>query len=260
MNGYDYPSVHLFAFYTNDLADATTDTALGTIQDNVISRPNGRYQMPHDMVALGGYLGTVGATQGRLDVPSFRRLFRPSLDPVSVTALPGDNPPIAWWGTDGVTIPETEEFVVNAGRTSGAAADAYALIWATTGLRPKRPGPVLSMRATAAITIAEGTWAQGQMTFNDNLPRGTYAVVGMAAFGTNLLAARLIFPAGTLRPGCLAQGAQGEPIQPIFRNGGLGEWGRFKAYALPQLECLGVGAGSAQIVYLDLVQVSDIGP
>lgn len=253
---------HLFAFYTAALADTTTDTALATVQDNVISRPNGRYQMPTDMRALLAYAGGPGATQARIDVPSMRRLFRPHIDPLSVTVLPGDNPPLARWYDRGVDIPETEEFVVNAGQTSGGAAVSVAFVWA----RPRSqtpslpPGPVLSMRWTAAITISAGVWAQGQFTFNDNLPRGKYAVVGMSAFGTNLLAARVIFSAGTFRPGCLAQGAQGEAIMDDFRTGRMGEWGRFQAYALPQLECFGAGAGTAQVGYMDLIQVSDIGP
>lgn len=253
---------HLFAFYTAALADTTTDTALGTVQDNVISRPNNRYQMPSDMRVMMAYAGGPGATQARIDVPSMRRLFRPHIDPLSVTVLPADNPPLARWYDRGVEIPETEEFVVNAGQTSGAAAVSCAFVWACPKSGPGGipPGPILSMRWTSSVTIAAGAWSQGQIVFNDNLPRGKYSVVGLAAYGTNLLAARMIFSAGTLRPGCLAQGAQGEILMSDFRAGNLGEFGRFQAYALPQIECFGAGAGTTQIGYMDLIQVSDIGP
>lgn len=246
---------HLFAFYTAALADTTTDTAIGTVTDQVISRPNGRYQMPMDMQVYAGYAGGPGATQARIDVPSMRRLFRPHIDPLTVTVLPGDNPPVALFGEGGVMIPETEEMTIAGGQTSGAAAVFVGGLWAGPRLKPKPPGPVFTMRATAAIVTSAGVWGAGSMTFNDQLPAGNYAVVGMAAFGANVILARLIFPAGTLRPGALAQGAQGEAIQPYWRMGAMGEWGRFKAYALPQVEIFGAGATAAQILYLDLVQV-----
>jgi hypothetical protein len=246
---------HLLAYYTNDLASAASNVALGTVTDQIIASANSGYQMPEDMRLMASYAGNDAFTDVRLNTPSMRRLFLPSITPVSATTLPGNMPPTNFYGDYGPSIQKTEYLQVEASRGVVAASDAYAGIWVTPGRRAVSGGPINSIRCTAAVTIAEGTWASGQLTFGQTLPAGRYQVVGMDAYGTNLLFARLIPYGATYRPGVLAQGAVGEWSGMDFRYGRAGVFCEFESTALPGIELFGVGAGSAQTIFLDLIRV-----
>lgn len=245
---------HLAAFYTNDLASGANQVSLGTVTDQALNSVNSQYQMPRDMRVLAGYVGAPDCTLARINSPQLRRYILPAIDPISLTALPANVPPLAKWKGGGPLIMTSEQFVVQASRAVVAAADAYALLWIGDTPTESTGGQTITIQVTSAITIAEGVWTAGALTFSDSLPAGNYDVVGMSSYGTNLLAGRLIFPGSqTERPGCLAQGAQGEWSDDTFRRGNFGRWGTFRSYLLPQVECFGVGAGTSQIHYLDIV-------
>lgn len=246
---------HLLAFYTNDLASAASNTALGAVADQIIGGSATGFFIPEQFKVSWAYAGNDAYTSVRLNQPSLREPFLPYIDPLSLTVLPANVPPIALYDDSGPTLYQNETLQVEASRGVVAASDAYVLVSVTLGRRGIPPGPRVRARFTAAITIAEGTWAVGAITFADNLPGGVYSVVGLSAYGTNLLAARLAFQGGGYRPGVLAQGAQGEWVGPSLPQWWQGELGSFQNTVPPQLECLGVGAGTSQIGYMDLVQV-----
>lgn len=250
-----YDTFHTFAYYTNDLALSAADVALGTVSDVLLNVNSGGYLMPENWRLFAAYVGIPDATEAYLDSPSLRRLFLPFLDPMSLTALPANNPPIIELGQNGYDLLKTEIVKVVASRGAVAAADAYTLLWAGPRRHAAPVGPVFTMRATSAVVTAEGTWTTGALTFDQTLPPGEFAVVGMSSYGTNLLASRLVLKNTAYRPGILAQGAQGEWNQPVFRNGNFGLFGRFTNYDPPQIDCFGVGATGTQIHYLDIVKL-----
>lgn len=244
---------HLLAYYSNDVASDASLVTAGTVTDQAINSVTGGYFLPEDFKLGWAYAGNDAFTQVRLNQPSLREPFLPSIAPFSLTTLPANVPPIVLYGDYGPKLYKNETLGVQWSRGTVAASDAYTLLGITKGKRAIPPGPRIPMRFTAAITIAEGTWALGAMTFADTLPSGKYAVVGMDVFGTNLLAARLAFSGGGYRPGILAQGAQGEWNGAAMPHDYMGLWGTFDNTVQPQLECFGVGAGTSQIGYLHLV-------
>ncbi len=246
---------HLAAYYTNDLADASVYTALGTVNDPMLVAANSGFQMPTRMSLFGAYVGSVGATAARFDSPSLRSLFLPDHEPVSVTSLPSSGWALDVMPGDGFDLQQSEVLQVQVSRTSGAAADAYALAWLTPGRFRPPAGPYYTLRATAAATLVEGAWVNGALTLPQNLPAGRYQVVGMSAVGANLLAARLVFQSGGLRPGVLANQASGEWTIDPLAQGQVTVFGEFSNLQIPSVDFLGAGAGSAQTVYLRLVKV-----
>jgi hypothetical protein len=76
----------------------------------------------------------------------------------------------------------------------------------------------------------------------------------MRARGTNLVAARLVFPAQIPRPGVPAVNAIGDLDAMIFRYGAAGELGSFPHTNPPTVDCLGV-TDTAQTFIFDLVKV-----
>lgn len=249
---------HLAMFYTNDLADASVNVALGVVSDQILSQANSRYLAPNDMQVMAAYVATVGLVDARINAPSLRSISLPYIDPGAAVVAAPDVPPINVLLDNGYGLDATEEFTVEVSRTSGAAADAYAALWIAPRMVRAQPGPIYTVRATSSVTIAEGSWANGVLTLTQTLPPGRYQVVGMSAYGTNLFASRLVFPTGGLRPGVLAQQAIGQYNQPVFRTGNFGAFGEFNSYVLPSVDHFGAGAGTSQTVFLDLVRLGGV--
>lgn len=245
---------HTLAYYTNDLALSAANVALGRVADPIFSSFNNGYQMPFDGRLIAMYYGNVGVSDVRLNSPVFRNRFLPHPSPVSATALPADNAPIIMFPGGGLPLEVSEELAVEGSRGAVAAADAYALLWISRG--PISPVNPLSftIRATSTVTVAEGAWASGALTLSETLPNGNYDVVGIRVVGTNILAGRIIIPGQDLRPGVLADQAEGEFQLPIFRNGNFGKFGSIPSFQNVQMEYFGVGASTAQTVYIDLVK------
>lgn len=252
---------HLLAYYTNDLAQNAVLTALGTITDPVWPVQNGRYQAPYKATVGAFYAGIDSPTRVQIQTASMRGVAYPTLTPISGTNLPANVAPWIALGPQGPDVLPTESMSVNVSRAGAGAADAYVLLWMFERFGNIFPGKVHTVGWTAAVTIAEGTWSAGNVTLDQVLYPGLYELVGCEVYGTNCLAGRVIFPGGPLgtqfRPGVLAQGAQGEWNKQQFRFGDMGPFGRFRDTAQPMMEFLGVGAGTSQIGYWDLVRVGD---
>lgn len=247
---------HLLAYYTNDLASDASLVALGSVADQAWTRDTTGYFMPDNLKLWAAYAGNDAFTTVQLDQPSLRDPFLPYVEPFSLTTLPANTPPVYKVFEFGINLHKNEYLRVRGSRGTVVASDAYALLWVGRNRIPVPPGPRRTIRWTSSTTIAEGTWALGSITFDVTLPEGKYCIVGMAAFGTNLLAARCVFTGGVWRPGVICQGAQGEWVEPAFDRNELGKYGEFLNTLQPQVEFFGVGAGTSQIGYFDLVKVA----
>jgi hypothetical protein len=251
---YDQP-FHLFGYYTNDLASAASLVALGSITDQAWTSDSTGYFMPDNLKLMWAYAANDAATIVQVDQPSLRDPFLPYIDPISLTTLPANTPPVYKAWEMGLDLRRNEYLRIRMSRGAVVASDAYALVAVGKQRKPIPTGSRRTIRFTSAVTIAEGVWTLGALTFSDTLPDGRWAIVGLAVYGTNLLAARLAFTGGGWRPGVLCQGAQGEWTPPAFDRNEFGYFGNFLNTIQPNIEYLGVGAGTAQIGYMDLVQI-----
>lgn len=247
---------HTLGFYTAALASGASNTALGTMNDQMVYAVNNQYQMPKAVRLIAAYGSNDAYTSLRVNTPSLRRLFLPQVDPLESTLLPGNNPPVVIFGDMGPSLEYTEGLSLEASRGVVVASPAAALAWISDSLIGPVGGPIFTMLATSAVTTAAGTWASGALTFSQTLPAGRYQVVGLSAYGTNLYSARLVFLMGGFRPGVLAQGAVGEYSIDAFRRGGMGVFGTFDNTTLPSIECMGTGVGTAQTYGIDLIKVA----
>ena len=93
------------------------------------------------------------------------------------------------------------------------------------------------------------------LTFDEDLPRGRYAVVGMRARAAGCVAGRLFLPGSRWRPGVLGVDAQDDVEHWRFRNGEMGSFGEFEDTDTLTAQFLSVSADTAEDVYLDLIQI-----
>lgn len=255
MNGTIDPPFHLLGFYTASLASAASNTALGSMTDQAWTFDATGYFMPDNYRLWMAYAGNDALNALRINQPSLQVPFYPYIDPVSLTLLPANVPPLYKAFEFGLELRRNEYLRMEASRDVVAASACAALAWIGKQRKTPSPGPRRTLRFTSAITIAAGTWALGTFTPATTLPDGEYEIVGLNMYGTNLLAARIAFTTGGMRPGVICQGAQGEWNQPAIDRNELGSFGSFINTVLPNIELFGAGAGSAQIGYLDLVKI-----
>lgn len=233
-------------------------TNLTPVTDPLVTIQNSRFIFPFN-ADIGCVLVNVPAgTRARINTPSLRSVALPEIYPVRTTAAPGSNPPIMgpMWGT--LKIPMNDEFGIDVSRGGAAAADSFAGIWYAPAKTMAPGGPVIPMRATFTITLAVGTWVVGNLAFDQSLPYGRYAVVGMQSTCAAAMFTRLAFPGQTqYRPGVPNVETYGDYVNPqVFRMGEFGLFGVFDSTAQPLVEVLGFTAGAQSgVLILDLIKV-----
>lgn len=231
---------------------------LTPVTDPIVTVQNSRFIFPFD-IQIGCVLGNiVTGSRMRINTPSLRNIALPEVYPIKTTAGNGSNPPLfgPTWGE--LTVPMNDEFGFDVSRAGAAAADCFAGLWYTRSYTPAPSGPVINLRATYSITLTLGTWVAAAMVFDQSLPFGRYAVVGMQNLCTSCMLARLAFPGQTqYRPGVPSGETYGDYINPqLFRSGNFGLFGEFNSTAQPLIECLGYVAGAQTgVAILDLVKI-----
>ena len=248
---------NLVACYANVAQNAAL-TNLTPVTDPLVTIQNSRFIFPSD-VQIGCILGNVeSGSRMRINTPQFRSIALPEVYPVKITAENGTNPPVMGPIWDTLKVPKNDEFGLDVSRAGAGAADCFAGIWYAPAFVPAPKGPIITMRATATIVLTVGTWVTQNLTFDQSLPYGKYAVVGMDAQCGDAMFARLAFPGQTqFRPGVPVVEAYGSYTNPqIFRYGNFGLFGTFDSTAQPLVEVLGHTAGSEAGVYLlDLIKI-----
>lgn len=234
-------------------------TNLTPVTDPIVTVQNARFIFPFqvEIAAVQGLI--VDGSRMRINTPSLRNIALPEMYPIKITADQGTNPVLIgpMWGT--LRIPANDEFGIDVSRAGAGAGDCYAGIWYGQQRVPAPGGPAITMRATAALTLTNGTWVAGALTFDQSLPYGRYAVIGMHVTCNDGVFARLAFPGvSQWRPGVPCVEAYGSYVNPpVFRFGAFGLFGVFDSTAQPLIEILGNVAGAeTPEILLDLVKVA----
>lgn len=240
----------------NETVTAVADPALPTTQ-------NGGFLMPQDLQCIAGQAMNDTVTDARFSVPSLRTLGLPYIDPLLQTATMATADKYAKWRDSGPLFRKNDELIAQMSNGVSTVDTAFMGAWLRRAFMPVPPGPRTSLTVSATVVAVAKQWVLKPLTFAQIPPVGDYAVIGMHAWMTNGVFARLVFPANTTwRPGCPCyQSLTTADAFPMFRFGNLGEWGRFHSVNLPQIEVLGDTAGSQTFnAVLDVVMLSQNPP
>lgn len=240
---------HLLGF-ASTLAASAGYQAVNAIADAVFARTNAGadFQIPRDMHILGAGAGAAANVRTRLVTPTFALKGYPQVVPIEGTLLPATNPNFMDFTAAPLQLYQEEALHCDMESNSATLARCFVWICDTPDLDFTIQFKDLRwVRATASVTTVAGAWSSmGTIVFDEPMEGGNYAVYGMQAFFATALAARLVFPGQVMRPGCLGQATAVYRSAPIFW-GGMGLWGRFDTFALPQLEV--VDTASATVTY-----------
>jgi len=228
---------------------ACADPHVRVVGDDIYVPP----AWPH---LAGYYFLGVAFTQGQVLSPTLRRICNLDVEPGDRSAEPSSPPPFHDLFANPIPLEGGEAINCAAAEDGANGQYSNALLFLSDGPLTPVTGPIFTIRATNASTLTARAWTNGALTFSQTLPRGTYQVVGMRAQSAGLIAARLVFPGLSQRPGCIGFDADGDLEPQRFRKGNAGVWGEFVHDAPPTVDFLSVSADSSQVVHLDLIKIA----
>lgn len=247
---------HLAGYYQSvDQAAAAGD--INAMNDTVMFSSGKQLRVSKNVPMLAGAALLTAATtltSAFVKSPSLRvRNNFPVAPVVNADDFPS-LPPIASKFRNPIPLAAGEPLTFETTTDHASAVAIQGLVWLSDGVAAPVRNEIFTAKLTTAITLAAGVWTNGTVTFVQGLPTGLYQVVGFRAEGTNLQAARLVFPDSSPRPGVPALSAHTEDGLDIFRDGELGVWGTFDSEAPFSVDALG-HTDSTQTYYVDLVKI-----
>jgi hypothetical protein len=268
---------HLIAFSQSQNPTAftrenfVTDVTVTPIGTTLVQVP------PTNLIVASYGYGTI-LTRYQIQTPSLKANRVPiEIDTVDATAttasstIIGGNGAFQFFNDTPVALNPGESLEVDVITTGGTAAQSTIGLWLDNGL----PDTIVAsagtylpgVRATSSTTLTANAWTACSLTFDNTLPVGTYAIVGMVAESATGLLARVAVPGYAWRMGVICQLAATNAIiqrPEFFRHGRFGTygqgvyhaWGGFVSTSPPQVEFLALAADSAETVLFDLVKVA----
>lgn len=237
---------HLLAFTESQGIGATNDQ-LAAVADDVYNRANNSFQIPTPLEVVFAFASGVGLNRPRINTASLRLRGFPQLIPFQTVLLPATDPNCCDLRTNPIPLKDQEDFRIDTTNTDVGAQQHTVFAWvANPGLNYNVNRPDLRwIRFTASVTAVANAWSTlGTVTFEDTLEGGIYGIYGLQIQGTAVEAARLVLQNQVFRPGCLGQALVGSRSHEAFR-GGIGRWGIFNTYSVPQVQTLETGAGAS---------------
>jgi len=252
----------LAAFYQS-VDPAGGYVQLAAIADPVLTVNSPRIQVPtlNDIIAIAAGVETTVVPSARLVAPSLLTMWREQISPVNGAAaaavVPLSPHRIMDLRDDPIVLVPSEQLTAEINSNPAAAQLQWVLIWFADGKPTPVSGRIITARATVANALTAGAWSLNTLTFDEQLPRGRYSIVGLRGVSTSMVACRLVIPGYGWRPGCLGSLLVTDIANDMFRYGNMGELGQFEDVDNLQVETLANAAdtAAAQIYWVDLLQL-----
>lgn len=249
------------AFYEN-IDPAGAFAPIAGVADQHVRVVGDDIQVPNQMnkiILAAGMIENTVAPRARLTAPSLRRLVLPMLAPLNVAGAgavePNSPQRIIDRRLSPLELESGEQLNAEIFSNPAAAQDQSVVAWLGDGVIQPVTGKIFTVRATGATTLVAGAWGNTPLTFDEDLPRGRYQIVGMRPESAGCVAARCVFVGGGPRPGALGCDGVDDIQADVFRHGNLGVFGEFEDNEPPTVDFLSISADTAEVVYFDLIQV-----
>lgn len=250
---------HTIVAFQENIDPAAAYVNLTGVADETV-KVSGDYIYVGNLDHLIGAMACIEGTAdlgARLETPSLRANALYQIKPWANNLYPVTQQSLILFPDSPIPLVKGEGLSAMINSNPAAAAIQSVIAVLADGPITPTKGQMLSVCVSAAITETLGAWTSGALTFDQTLPKGRYALVGAAFYGTSGVAFRLI-PVGAIhRPGgiCLVNPEDEHP--PLQRHGGLGVWCEFDSETPPSLEWLAYAtSGTAQTGVLDLIRLS----
>jgi len=241
-------------YYGNN-ANGTALLALPSVTDQIYRQQGNGYIVDPTLNKLGmAQVISAHSSRGQVDSPTLRQVLNKEIRPV-MKGMPtgGQTARVNWFMDQPLQLGANEE--LDFFEIHGTATEhVFGLV--NIQDQPVAPvkGQIFTSLFTGTTTLVADAWTIVPLTADQQLPPGTYDVVGARAESTGIIAFRLVFPGQVARPGGL--GSQIADVKDIDqqRYGQSGLWGSFVFNLFPYLEVFSDSADTAENLYLDLIK------
>lgn len=246
---------HLVAF-SESIDPAGSLVNIAAINDQAIFTSGDDARVPVQLPFMVGEAALISATapvQAQVQSPSLRQVANIDVEPVALGTVFGDPAEYALHPQSPIPLKGDEalNFLVN---TNPAGAEShYGLVWLSDGAVQPVQGEIFSVSADMSVTAVADEWVNGSLTFRQDLPVGTYDVVGMRVRTAGGVAGRLVFTGGAYRPGVPAVAALDDKVGMEFRYGKMGVMGSFHTNTPPSVDILAAAGAVTPVITLDLI-------
>lgn len=203
-------------------------------------------------VLLATSMGT-GLAAARIQTPLLVQTASNHLRPWNVATTWGTNPNTASFLDQPVKLRASEAIDVQTSNSDAGAQTHTCLLQLGDGNYSTPIGQRLKIRATSVGPATAGAWTRILMTYDDNLPNKTYAVLGFEVFSATGIIARLDIPGVAMKPGFPVVASLANRMNDIQYNTAFGELGRFTNQSLPSVELFATAADAVIQLYMDVV-------
>lgn len=241
------------AYYESQTATALANMA--ALADQHVTVAGDDIYVPELTKLMGYHFLGVDLTQARIDSPSLRGSMMIDVEGFDYLAEPASPPNWHDLFENPVSLVRSEALRAQMIEGTGPSA-AWAIYWLGSGPITKAKGEIRTVRATSATTQVALNWTNCPLTFDQTLPSGEYAIVGLRGQSATAIACRLVIPGYQWRPGTIACDADADISTPRHRQGNAGIMGTFHHNEPPSVEFAAIAADAAQVVHLDLIKVS----
>lgn len=256
---------HLAATSLNATAVTNNEAMIAVADDGVLRVVNSNFESTDHLWIRAWFGHSASMTRQRLSSASFATPARPHLWPIHRSAtIPSDpraldlrRTPWAWPLNEELQVQHSNDLAMGNER-------ANALLWLTPpgwsgGLpefRKIRANGLseLVVRATATIVVTANAWSAAvELTLEEEIQAGWYALLNSHEFGASHIAHRFVFRnqrSGSKRlwrPGFLCQEAQGNQPDILQREPPFGVLGYFANREPPAIQVMALAAGATAV-------------
>lgn len=246
------------AAYTAAAAFGATNNDTPAVSDDILFIQNNHLFPTHDMYMVAAATMGPAITRSALKSPKLNQITPQYLRPPILSATPLTNPNVAWWFQDPFKLNGQEEISNVISNNAGAGTDretTIVLLRDTPSIEPVPQGDYFVSRFTSTAVATANAWTTVAVTFEQQIPIGTYEVWQAEMQSANIQAFRIIFDNQYYRPGFLGLTALSNRNPDQFYQGVLGAWGRFKTFSLPRFQVLCNAADASFEGYIRYLKV-----
>lgn len=237
-------------------------------QANVAAVPDPHVRTTGDYIYVGPLNMIIGAfvagstllTGMRLESPSLRRLTNYEILPIQIAIEPAGDDAICLHPRAPLSLEENEGLEAVQRVSADASGDlVLAGVFLSDGPIEPITGEIFHARITATLAAATaGVWQNAEITFDDPLPVGRYALVGAHVVTADGMLYRFNPVGASHRPGGVCVTGYGVKGDPLFRHGNLGVWCEFEHLTPPSIEILTseTATATAVVAILDLIKIA----
>lgn len=245
--------LHLAAF-TASVAN-TGNVATQALADSYLNVNGTGFLLQENMFIMAAACMSATMQRTRIVAAHLRAITLPFIRPTNIGVDPIAEPRVADYRRNPFQLIGGE--VVDVEVSQGGAGAERATVFLLLG-QPNAPAPagdIYTIRGTSTTAATANVWSTLAVTFADTIPQGTFVCVGLEHQSANGQGCRLNFENQLQRPGCVSINALGDRTHPMFRQGELGVWGKFRQTRMPIVEVLCNAADAVHEIYLDIMKI-----